>query len=102
MDKGIERALDALLKVYGKEGAKEKIVNAIKCGDVWVRQDRKTRYKFSWLGRYLGHICVSNVYYVELDLNNYERLHKHIQKYHSNRYDMFEFEMGNNCIIAMD
>ena len=102
LDEGEEKALDALLKLYEKEDAKDKIIEAIKTGDVWVRQDRKTRYKFWWLGRYLGHICVSNVYYVELDLNNYERLHKHIKTNHKARYDMFEFEKGEDCIVAMD
>jgi hypothetical protein len=102
IDEGTEKALDALLKLYGEESAKDEIMNAIKTGDVWVRQDRKTRYKFWWLGKYLGHICVSNVYYVELDLKNYERLHKHIQTNHKARYDMFEFEKDENCIVAMD
>jgi hypothetical protein len=107
MEKEFENALDMLLRNLGKENKKESVMDEFKNKSnysyyPWMKKETKTRYKFVGIGRALGLLVITDAFIVEMDLNRYETLHNYVKSHYPRRYDMFEFERNNECIVAFD
>jgi len=103
MEKNIENALDIMLAALGRTYAKKRILDKVAKGYTIIapKQLTKTRFKFWFIGRELGLYTITDVFIVELDTNKYDNLMDYVKKTHK-RYDMFEFERYDNCIVAYD
>ena len=102
MEKNIEKALDIMLKALGNEDCKEAVMKEITSGNTVFepKQLNKTRFKFWGIGSTLGILAFTFI--VELDTSKYDNLVNYVSKQHRCRFDMFEFEKYDDCIIAFD
>lgn len=102
MEKNIENALDIMLEAFGETEAKDRVIEKIE--NDWIcckpKQLTKTRFKFWGIGSALG--ILAYTFIVELDTSKFDNMVNYVSKQHRCRFDMFEFERYDNCIIAFD
>ena len=96
-----------LLRNLGKENRKEKVMEEFKNSNPYslypsMRKLTKTRYKFWGIGRALGLFVYTDAFVIETNINRYETLCNYLMSTYKNRWDMFEIQKNDECIVAFD
>lgn len=68
----------------------------------FYKQTTKTRYEFRFIGNDLGLFAMTDVFIIDLDVKKEKTLHNEVKRRFKKRYDMFEFETYDDCVIAFD
>lgn len=101
----IEEGLMLMLKRLGKEDcfrkASEKLTqDSVKWGYFAFRQ-KGSVFQFEGIGRELGLIVVSNIFFIELDVDRRKVFFNELKR-RFKRFDAFELETFEDCIVAFD